>query len=605
MKNALRAFGYFKADAPLIALVAGLILAGAALNALKPWPFSLLVDCAFGSRPVPAWLAALPGGGSRGGVITWLAVLMFALHTGQGAVASLYTYFSIQAGLRGLGRVRDEVMGKMMRLSLRFYHGSRTGDLIYRATWDTYAFQTFFQQGLVTFLSSQVSLVLMLGVMTRLDLHLTLVALGVAPALFFVIRRFGGQMSERTREAQQADSTVASSVQQNLNALQLIQSHTQEAGEMERFRRKTEAAREGRVRQHRVEVVYGLAVTAVFAAGTSLIVWRGAGEVEAGRLTLGQLMVFIAYLAQLYEPLNQLSHVGTTIAGAGAGMARVFEILDSTDEIVSPARASGSAPATESPESGFRAEASGILRFSGVHFSYQEGREVLRGIDLEIRPGETVALIGPSGAGKTTLLNLVPRFFEPSSGGVFLDGRDLRTLDLADLRGRVALVLQEPALLPATIAENIAYGRPAASIDEIKAAARAAHADAFIRQLPSGYETVVGEGAARLSSGEKQRINLARAFLKNAPILLLDEPTSALDRESEELVLRGLEELMRGRTTIMVAHRLATIRSASRIVALDGGRVVESGSHEELTRRGGYYARLQDRVVGQAPEISD
>jgi ATP-binding cassette subfamily B protein/subfamily B ATP-binding cassette protein MsbA len=240
----------------------------------------------------------------------------------------------------------------------------------------------------------------------------------------------------------------------------------------------------------------------------------------------------------------------------------------------------------------------GEIRLSGVHFGYRQGHEVLRGVDLVVRRGEAVALIGPSGAGKTTLLNLLPRFFDPGSGAVFLDGADLRSWPLTRLREQIAVVLQEPILLPASIAENIAYGRPGASLEEIMAAARAAHADSFIQRLGDGYQTMVGEGAARLSVGEKQRINLARAFLKNAPVLLLDEPTSALDGESESMVLSGLKELMKGRTTIMVAHRLATIEAASRIVVLAGGRVEESGSQEELLGRNGYYARLRGEAGG-------
>jgi ATP-binding cassette subfamily B protein len=590
MKSFRRAFNYFKPDAWPLAGVGGLIAAGALLGLLKPWPLALLVDCVLGTRPAPGWLTALPGAANRAGLIAWLAALTFLLHLGQGALSALYTYLSIKIGLRGLTRVRIDVFEKLTRLSLRFYQGARAGDVIYRATWDTYAFQTGFQQGWITLAASAASLLMMMTVMAALNARLTLVALGIVPLLLLAVRRFSGPMSGRGRLAQQDDSRVTSSVHQQISALQIVQSYTREASETERFRGQTDAARRSRLAQHGAEVLYGLAIAGVFAAGTAVIVWLGAREALRGHLTVGELLIFVAYLAQLYEPLHQLSHVGATLSGAGAGMGRVFELLDSPEEISSEPTAVSVRRRGE-PDGGRPGlVCRGEVRFSGVRFGYRPGQEVLRGVDLTIQAGESVALIGPSGAGKTTLLNLLPRFFDPVEGEVFLDGTDLRRLRLPDLRAQIALVLQEPVLLPATIAENIAYGRPGASREEIRAAARAAHAEEFIQRLPEGYDTLVGEGAGRLSAGEKQRVNLARAFLKDAPVLLLDEPTSALDRESETLVARGLQELARGRTTLLVAHRAATIRAVNRIVVLADGLVVETGSHEELLGRGGYYA---------------
>jgi len=597
MKNFWRAFRYFRAEAPLLAVVLGLIVLGAVLSVLKPWPLSLIVDCVFGTRATPAWLQALPAAVGKPALIGWLAGLVLFFHFGQGAVAALYNYFSIKTGLRGLTRVRNEVFQKLLGLSLQFHHGAPSGDVIYRASWDTYAFQTYFQQGWITFLTALVSLLMMVGVMARLNLRLTLIALGTVPFLLLVIQRFGSRMSARGKLAQQADSRVTSLVQENITALQVIQSYTGEPGEIRRFEAQTRVAERTRLAQHGAEVLYGLAITAVFASGTAAIVWQGAEEVVRGSLTVGQLLIFTAYLAQLYEPLNQLSHVGATLSSAAAGMSRVFELLDAPEEIVSSPGARrirrADEPASGQPEMVLRGE----IKFSGVHFAYRPGQEVLRGIDLVIKPGESVALIGPSGAGKTTLVNLVARFFDPSQGTVFLDGFDLKTLRVPDLRARMAMVLQEPILLTATISENIAYAKPDASLEEIQAAARAAQAEEFIRRLPDQYDTMVGEGASRLSVGEKQRLSLARAFLKNAPILLLDEPTSALDRESEQLVVRALEQLMRGRTTLMVAHRLATIRSASRIVVFADGRIMETGTHEELVCQGKYFARLHTSTV--------
>ena len=339
----------------------------------------------------------------------------------------------------------------------------------------------------------------------------------------------------------------------------------------------------------------------IFGAGAAAVTWLGSEEVLRQQLTIGELMMFLTYLGQLYEPLNQLSQIGATVSGAGAGVRRVFELLDTPEEVKDKpnARRVISAKAAKNiAPSGSDAPllASGRIDFEGVAFNYAPDRVVLHDLTFSLPPGDSVAIIGPSGVGKTTLLHLLPRFFDPDRGAVKLDGADLRDLRLKDLRAQVALVLQEPIILPASVAENIAYGKPGASRDEIEAAARAANADVFIQKMPQKYESLLGEGGARLSVGERQRINLARAFLKDAPVLLLDEPTSALDADSEMLVTQSLAALMQGRTTLMVAHRLSTIGRMSRVMVLEDGALSEFGTHAELRERGGYYTRV---VSGQ------
>ncbi len=611
MKRLRRVLRFFRPDAARIVGTLGLLVLSTTGNLLKPWPLALVVDSILGQRPLPSWLTTVAGA-DRAVVLGLLAFALIALYIGQGTLAAWQNYSSIQIGLRGLVRVRNEVFLWLEHLSLRFHQGRSQGDLIYRVSWDTYAFQTLFQQGLFTFLNASLSLGLMLVVMWQLNRPLAGLAMLMVPLLVFSMKVLGKTMSQRSLAAHQADSLVTSFIQQTIATLPLIQSYTREAAEHERFGERVKSAYHKRVAQHGWEVLYWLAIAAGFGLMTGGLTWLGARQVLAGQLTVGELLVFLGYLTQLYEPLNQLSHVGATVSDANASTQRVFELLDTPQEVsdlptarraVSAAQASANAveaTGTQAPllRHGDLLRASEPLRvrgniaFENVSFAYDEGRPVLHGVSFAVRERESVAIIGPSGAGKTTLLQLLPRFYDPTGGTVRLEGADLRELRLKDVRGLVAWVPQEPILLQASIAENIAYGNPSATPDAIHEAARAANADLFIQRLPRQYETLVGEGAARLSSGEKQRINLARAFLKNAPILVLDEPTSALDAESEELVITGLARLMENRTALLVAHRLSTVRRVDRIVVLESGRLVETGAPDALLAAGGYYARM-------------
>jgi ATP-binding cassette subfamily B protein/subfamily B ATP-binding cassette protein MsbA len=614
MNKLARAMHFFRPEADRLAVVALLLLLSIGANLLKPWPLAVIIDCVLGDKPLPLWLHSLAGPAQKESLLLLLSGAVLLLHLGQSALSSAQNYTAIQVGLSGLRRVRDEVFSCLQRLSLRFHQGARSGDLIHRAAWDTYSFQTLFQQGLVTSVTAILSLVMMVVVMWRLNFILTLVALTTVPLLLLVIKNFGSKMTDRGLAAQQADSQVTSFVQQSIAALPLIQSYTREEYEESAFTSRTSAAMAKRLSQHGWELLYWLSISVVFAVGTAAIIWFGSRQVLAGNLTAGELLIFLAYLTQLYEPLNQLSHVGATVASAIGGTQRVFEILDTPEEVkdapnarpVMSARefAAATAPSPADkrggrprPPDARTLAAEGVVEFDGVSFNYQKAQPVLQDVSFRIGAGQSAAIIGPSGVGKTTLLNLLPRFFDPTAGAVRIDGADLRELRIKDLRTQIALVLQEPILLPASIAENIAYGKPRASRGEIEAAARAANADQFILKLADGYNTIVGDGGTRLSVGERQRLNLARAFLKDAPILLLDEPTSALDADSEALVVASLFDLMKGRTTLMVAHRLSTIGRVDKILVLQDGKIVEEGSPAELKSRAGYYARV---ISGQA-----
>ncbi len=578
MKDLLRALKYFRPEAARVAGVFGLMLASVGLNVLKPWPVAVLIDSVLGQKPWPGQHKPIPEG-AKPMLIVWLSAAIFVLYLAQGAFSAAQNYYSIQTSLRGLTRLRQELFARLLRLSWRFHQGASAGDLIYRASWDTYSVQTLFQQGLMTFATASLSLLVMAMVMARMNWPLTMVALALAPLLVIAIRSFGGAMRDRTARAQQADSRVTALVQQAIAALPLTQSYTREEFEAGRFRAEADEAQRRRLTQHGSELGYGFVVAVIFGLGTAVTTWLGAREVLAYYLTVGELFVFISYLVLLYEPLSQLSYLGATVAGALAGARRVFEILDTPDEVSSPS------PAVKAPS------ASGIV-WAGVSFGYAPDREVLHEVSFSLAGGEAAAVVGPSGAGKTTLLLLLPRFFDPSRGSVEVGGVDARQWDLADLRRKIALVLQEPIILPATVAENIGYGKPGASAHEIEAAARAANAMGFIEKLPEKFQTRIGEGAARLSAGERQRINLARAFLKDAPIILMDEPTSALDTESEALVAESMRELLRGRTALIVAHRPATLAYCQRVLVLEAGRLTESGTPAELRDKGGYFARV-------------
>ncbi len=592
MKRLLRVLAFFRPDLPKVGLSLGLLVFAIGANLLKPWPIALLADSVLGNKPLPEWLAQFFFSSSKASLLAFLGISVLLLHIVNGALMALQNYWVIGIGLRGLARVREALYERLLRLSQRFHQGRNSGDTLYRATWDTYAFQTLFQQGLMTLVPASLTLLLMLLIMSRADSVLTLFTLLLIPLLVLSIRSFGRVMNARSAEAQQAESQVAGQVQQSLTNLPLIHSYATETREAKGFLALVQAAREKRLGQHTWELLYGLGVTLVFGLGTAMIVWIGGERVLAGKLTLGELLVFLAYLAQLYEPLNQLSHVGSTVSTASASAQRVLDLLDAQEEVHErpDARPVKLESASAKADDGVL-EIKGDLQFEHVAFEYQAGRKILNNVSFRVKAGESVGIIGPSGAGKSTLLQLVPRFFDAVGGSIKVDGVDIRELKLADWRRSVAFVLQEPLLLPTTVAENIAYGQPEAKREAIIAAAKAAYADEFIRSLPNGYDTIVGEGAARLSVGEKQRLNLARAFLKDAPILLLDEPTSSLDAENEALISASLEQLRKGRTTLVVAHRLQTIRNVNHIIVLQGGRVMEEGSPEELLKGTGYFAK--------------
>lgn len=566
------------------------------LDLLKPWPMKILVDHVLHNRPMPSWLVStfgwLPGGLVGESLLFWAVastVLLFLL----GWALSVATAFAdVGFGRRLTYDLAADVLGHLQRLSLRFHQHSPTGDMVRRVTSDCDCVSKIVKDALLPALVAIVGLVAMFLVMWSLDPALTLLSVGVVPVLVVAFARYSGPMAERGYREEEAGGRIYTVVERSLSAIPVVQAFGGEERANREFRAATDEALAATLAatgvQLRFKVLTGLAT----ALGTASIMWLGAEHVLDGSLTLGSILVFLSYLASLYAPLQAIMYSSSTVQSAAGSGARVREVLDAEREVDEPARAA------DLPR------ARGHIRIEGVTFGYSEETPVLHDVSLEISPGQTVAIVGPTGSGKTTLASLVPRFIDSTQGRVLLDGYDVRAVRLKSLREQVAVVLQETFLFPISIADNIAYGRPRASRREIEQVARAANAHKFIEKLPDGYDTIVGERGATLSGGERQRIAIARAFLKNAPILILDEPTSALDVETERLLLEALQRLMQGRTTIIIAHRLSTIRNADKIVVIKEGRIVEQGTHNELITLGGFYAYLYGIQFGETQEPS-
>jgi ATP-binding cassette, subfamily B, bacterial len=554
------------------------------LELAKPWPLKVIVDDVLGGRPL-GW-PSLDGLGAPG-LLALACVVLVAVYGLLGALSVTSNYTTISVGQRMVDDFRSELYAHLQRLSLAFHSRRAVGDLLYRLTADTLAIQTLTMNGFFPILTSIVLLGGMVVVMVRLDWQLTLVALAVVPALFATIAGLSRRITELATDARVKESALWAVAQRTMSAIRVIQAFTTEQLEHRRFVSSSRESLSANLRLYTFQTVYGAFVNVLIALGTAAVLWIGARPVMTGQLTVGELLVFVSYLASLYAPINSLTQTWGLIQGARVGAERVFEILETAPDL------------HDGPRPLLRADVRGAVTFEDVHFGYEPGRPVLRGLDLHVRAGELVAVVGETGAGKTTLVSLVPRFYDPQAGRVLLDGVDVRDFRLSDLRRQVGMVLQPALVFPTTIRENVAYGRQDATPAEIREAVRLAQLEGFVERLPAGLGTVVGEGGATLSAGEQLRITIARAILRDAPILILDEPTSALDATTEALVMKGLEKLTEGRTTFVIAHRLSTVRRADVILVLDQGRIVERGRFAELVARGGHFARLHETQFGE------
>jgi ATP-binding cassette, subfamily B, bacterial len=570
---------YLRPYLPAFVLALAQVVLISAFELLKPWPLKVIIDHVLTGTPVP-WEFVQTWSSQN---ILWLACAgLVVIYLLLGGLRIVNDYTTIRIGQKMVNDLRRDLYSHIQRLSLSFHHRRQVGDLLYRLTSDTYAIQTLTMNGLFPVLCSLALFIGMFLVMIRMDPLLTFLALIVCPILFVLvmISPLHGWLIASATHMHQQKSSVLSLVQWAIPAIRVTQAFTKEEEEHRRFMALSKKSLKAELHFFLLQNFYSGMVGVVIAIGTAIVIWVGARHVLAGTLTIGALMVFTAYLTSLYGAIDSISQAYGSIQGAKVSLQRVFEILEEENDLTEGSRIC--------PASG----AKGEVAWSGVSFQYTPGQPVLRHVDLHVYPGQKVAIVGRTGAGKSTLLSLLPRFYDPRSGGVTIDGIDIREFQIKSLRRQIAMVLQPPLVFPLTIRENLTYGRPEATEEEIVDAARLARIHDSIVSFPKGYDTIVGEQGATLSEGEKQRLTIARAILFNAPILILDEPTSSVDAETEALIMEGLQELTAGRTTFIIAHRLSTVRQADLIVVLRDGSIVEHGTFGELLRRHGQFASL-------------
>ncbi|MEZ5100703.1 MAG: ABC transporter ATP-binding protein [Thermoleophilia bacterium] len=544
-----------------------LVALAPALEAARLWLFKLVVDDVL----VPADF----------GPFVWLAVAYVGLTLAAGLVGFLDEVVSGWAGERFLLGLRTDLFGRLLRGSLSSLERRRLGDTLQRLTGDVDAIEAFVLSGWATAVAYVVELLVFGGLLFLLDWRLALVSLVVAPAFGLLARSFSRRIREASRERRRQGGSLAAAAEERLANALLVQAYAGEERETRRFHGEGIACLQAQLRAIRIRAGFPAAVELVELAGGLTVIALGTYELSRGRLSLGSLLVFLAYLAQLYGPVRGLSRLAATVHAAAAAGERVAELLDERPAVA------------DAPDARRLDRVDGLVELDGVTYTYPGAdAPALRDVSLRVEPGRTLAIVGPSGAGKSTVLRLLLRLADPDAGVVRLDGEDARGIELASLRSHLAVVLQETLLFDGTVREAIAYGRPDATDEEIRAAARLADADGFATALPGGYETRVGQRGRSLSGGQRQRLAIARAFLRDAPVLLLDEPTAGLDNASAAHVLGPLRRLRAGRTTILVTHDLDAARDADAIAVVEGGRIVERGTHAELAAAGGAYARL-------------
>jgi ATP-binding cassette, subfamily B, bacterial len=553
---------------------------------LQPWTLKIVFDNVLRSKQVQGnygWLNHLvlaTTGGDRLAILRFSAIAALLIAV-VGAVCS-YTekYLTTSVGQWVMHDLRLSLYSHVQRLSLSFHDNKQTGDLISTVTTDIDAVQSFIASGILSAFINVLTLFGMVGVMFYLNWRFTLIALSVAPVLFVVVYNYTRRIKKASREVRKKEGEIVSVIQEVFTSIRVVKAFGREDFEQRRMEEESLESVEIALRARSLKAKLSPMVEIIVAVGTSLVLWFGARMVLEGNLSAGTLIVFILYLGKMYKPMQELSKMTDAYSKASVGYERIREVLETHREVADLA---GAKP-LKNPQ--------GLIEFQNVSFHYEGGSPVLHDVTLRIEPGQTAALVGPTGAGKTSIVSLIPRFYDPTSGIVRLDGTDVKRFTQKSLRQNISFVLQETILFRGPIWSNISYGKPNATRQEIYRAAELANAHEFIEKLPQGYDTVVGERGVTLSGGQRQRIAIARAVIRNSPILILDEPSSGLDAASEKLVFDALDRLMEGRSSIVIAHRLSTIRNADVIFVVDDGTILERGNHDQLLSFGGLYSEL-------------
>jgi ABC-type multidrug transport system fused ATPase/permease subunit len=567
-----------------LAIVLVAMLVEVLMSLAAPWPLKLVLDDALGNHHLPAWLEwAHRAGIDRNtlGVALFAGIATLAIAVIAGIATYIDNYYTTSIGQWVANDLRLRIYEHLHRLSLAYYDSAKTGTLMSTITSDVATVQNFASSATLGILVDIVTIIFMLGLMIWLDWDFTLIAVAVMPFLLLFVFRFKNAVKNVTRDVRIKQSEIVAVVQEGLGQVRAVKAFGRQDLEVAHMTAASHASTEAALRARRIKSLLSPVVAVVVAFCTGIVLWKGTALIVAGTMTAGALTVYLAYLGKFFKPVKDLASMASTIAQTTVALERIQKILGA-DEVI-----------REVPDAIEPGRARGEITFEHVAFGYGSGEDpVLTDVSFTIKPGQVVGIVGPTGSGKSTVVSLMPRFYDPTAGRVLIDGQDIAKQKLAALRTNIGFVLQETVLFRGSIAENIAYGKPGATHEEIVEAAKLANADEFISRMPHGYDSMVGERGDTLSGGQRQRIGIARAVIRNSPIMILDEPTAALDTESERLVIEGLTELMKGRTVIMIAHRLSTLRDADKIIVLKDGVVVEEGTNDALIAMNGVYAEL-------------